>query len=227
MEKTTDKIKKRDRILSVAIRRFYDDGYRNTPIEQIARDAEVTAPLVNYHFGSKDNLAKAAMETILSAIKNKLSEIAYLKGIPYDLKASTVTDMLTFDQLWHTDQKARSFYVEFLNLGFETCSMEKIISFYKMHDRQYHLNIDRASGELSMLTMSAIYSYFGLQYSYFCGKLSVGSHEDFIEYVIRTQFRFMRFSEAEIDEIIANGRALHRSLNIRLEPYFEISSDVG
>ena len=51
-EKTT----RRDEIISVATRFFYEKGLKNTYFEMIANELNITAPLISYHFKSKDNL---------------------------------------------------------------------------------------------------------------------------------------------------------------------------
>ena len=58
----------RERILSVAIRSFSDLGYEGTTTAGIARDADVTQPLVHHHFGSKEGLWRAAMDAVFSNV---------------------------------------------------------------------------------------------------------------------------------------------------------------
>ena len=52
----------RQRILAAAVTRFADDGFRQTSVAQVARDAGLTAPAVHAHFGSKQALFHAAFE---------------------------------------------------------------------------------------------------------------------------------------------------------------------
>lgn len=125
--------------------------------------------------------------------------------------------------MWNEDIKAQRFYLDFMNCGFETCFMNTIYNFYKMHDRQYHLKIDRMSGELSMLATAASFGYFSLQYAFFTGKLDCKTYEQFSDYAIRMQFRFMNFTEDEIDEIMDRGTQVYNMLDINIEPYFTIS----
>jgi len=56
----------RDRILAVAIRSFAERGYAGTKVTAVAREAGVTQPLINHHFGSKEGLWRAAMDELFS-----------------------------------------------------------------------------------------------------------------------------------------------------------------
>ncbi|MFA0814723.1 MAG: TetR/AcrR family transcriptional regulator [Anaerofustis sp.] len=222
MENYEEKINRRDEIVSVATRLFYEKGYKNTYFESIANEINITAPLISYHFKSKDNLARAVFESIGANIKNKLSEKIYLSKMPYDLKVSTVVDFLTLDKLWNDDENARNFFLEYMNCGFESCFTENNINFFKIHDRQYHLDIDRESGELSMLSIAATFASFSLSYAYYTGRLDCKTHEQFYDYLMRTQFRFMRLHDDEIDKIIRVGKDVFQMLNIQIMPYFQI-----
>lgn len=50
----------RQRVLRMAVVRFADQGFRQTSVAQIARDAGVSAPAVHGYFGSKEDLFRAA-----------------------------------------------------------------------------------------------------------------------------------------------------------------------
>jgi AcrR family transcriptional regulator len=57
-----------ERILAAAVARFAADGFRQTSVAQIARDAGVTAPAVHAHFGSKQALFHAAFERDIAGL---------------------------------------------------------------------------------------------------------------------------------------------------------------
>jgi AcrR family transcriptional regulator len=58
----------RERILTAAIRAFSEVGYAGTSTAEIARVAGVTQPLIHHHFGSKDGLWRAAIDTVFSNV---------------------------------------------------------------------------------------------------------------------------------------------------------------
>lgn len=54
----------RPRILEAALNEFAEKGFEDASLAAIARKVGVTAPLILYHFGSKQNLWKDAMEIL-------------------------------------------------------------------------------------------------------------------------------------------------------------------
>jgi AcrR family transcriptional regulator len=67
----------KQRILVCAVVRFAGEGFRGTSVAQIARDAEVTAPTVHAHFGSKEDLFQAAfahdIEALLEMFRDRIA----------------------------------------------------------------------------------------------------------------------------------------------------------
>lgn len=58
----------KDRILHAATAEFAEKGYRGATLRGIAVRIDVTAALINYHFGSKERLAEAVIEMQRHAI---------------------------------------------------------------------------------------------------------------------------------------------------------------
>lgn len=54
----------RERILDAAFRRLVGDGYAALSVREIARDAGVNHALINYHFGSKDQLVVDVLDAV-------------------------------------------------------------------------------------------------------------------------------------------------------------------
>lgn len=221
MKTHNSKYTKKDEIIDVAKKLFYLNGISATSFEQIAKESDITAPLITYHFQTKNNLAKAVMENISINNKNSISEKIYNTGMTYDLKISTVVEIRAMIMLTDKDPHYRNFFLEFMNCGFETSFLNCNIDFYKIHDRQYHLNIDRTKDELSLLSIASCFSSFSLIYAYYTDRLSC-SLDQLMEYVIYLQFRLMHVSEEEIDRILCEGKKVFEQLDLKVEPYFQI-----
>lgn len=58
----------RDRIVAAALDLFADRGFDGATTRAIAERAGVTQPLLNYHFSSKDELWRAAVDNIFEAL---------------------------------------------------------------------------------------------------------------------------------------------------------------
>jgi TetR/AcrR family transcriptional regulator len=56
----------RERILQAAHDRFTHQGFANTSVREICEDADVTAPVLYYHFGDKEGLFAAVAEEALN-----------------------------------------------------------------------------------------------------------------------------------------------------------------
>lgn len=89
------------RILEAAFRRLVHEGYAALSSREIAKDAGVNHALINYHFGSKDNLVIA----VLDAANRKLLE----------RQRGMYSAAGTFAQKW---RQARAFYEDDLASGF-------------------------------------------------------------------------------------------------------------
>jgi AcrR family transcriptional regulator len=55
----------REKILASATKLFSAQGYANTSLAQVAKDAEVSKALIFWHFASKDELFRAALKSSL------------------------------------------------------------------------------------------------------------------------------------------------------------------
>ncbi len=60
------RVSTREKILDVAGRLFATQGYADTSLAQVARSAEVSKALILWHFNSKDDLFRTALQNFLS-----------------------------------------------------------------------------------------------------------------------------------------------------------------
>jgi|SRR5579871_145821 len=63
----------RERILAAALELFSDRGFDGASTREIAARAGVTQPLLNYHFTSKDELWRAAVDGLFDALNRALA----------------------------------------------------------------------------------------------------------------------------------------------------------
>jgi len=72
----------RDRILAAAAELFADRSFAGASTREIAARAGVTQPLLNYHFRSKDELWRAAVDLLFDRLNRTLSDrVAGLRGV--------------------------------------------------------------------------------------------------------------------------------------------------
>src|SRR6516164_1251969 len=72
----------RDRIVAAAIDLFSERSYDGATTRDIAARAGVTQPLVNYHFRSKEELWRAAVDALFERLNQTMDERAHgLRGV--------------------------------------------------------------------------------------------------------------------------------------------------
>lgn len=211
----------RNKIIDAATKLFYENGYNNTSFEKIAEFCEITKPLITYHFKTKANLAKEVVLKCNIEMKNQLDEKIFNTFENYDLYYSTVAELIVLIELYSDDEKATRFFLEYLNSGFENLFINNLTSFYKIIDRRYHLNINRDSNEITMLSTAAMFASLSLLYSYLTGKLEC-SYDDFKNYSVRLQLKIMNINNEEIDEIVEGGKRILNDLEYKICPYFKV-----
>ena len=88
----------RDRILDVALDLFSELSFDGATTREIARRAGVTQPLLNYHFSSKDELWRAAVQRLFGALSSSMAERAQgLRGVDELITARLlVREFVTF-----------------------------------------------------------------------------------------------------------------------------------
>jgi len=74
----------RPRILAAAVELFADRGYGRTSMREVAAAAGCTKPALYYHFGSKDDLFRAAIGQCMTGLKPLLDQVATLPGTVRD-----------------------------------------------------------------------------------------------------------------------------------------------
>ena len=68
--------RKRKRILAAALDRFSELSFDGATTREFAARADVTQPLLNYHFSSKDDLWRAAVDGLFAELNEALSSRA-------------------------------------------------------------------------------------------------------------------------------------------------------
>jgi AcrR family transcriptional regulator len=68
----------RDKILQTAARLFSEQGYENTPLSQVARQAKVSKALIFWHFDCKEQLYRKALRKTLEPYVIDVDDLAGL-----------------------------------------------------------------------------------------------------------------------------------------------------
>jgi TetR/AcrR family transcriptional regulator len=88
----------RDRILGAALDLFSERSFDGATLRDIARRAGVTQPLLHYHYRSKDELWRAAVDLLFAELRDAMAERSHgLRGVD-ELTAAKlrVREFITF-----------------------------------------------------------------------------------------------------------------------------------
>lgn len=83
----------RDRLLAVARRRFAAMGFERTTIRDVVGEAGANLGAVTYHFGSKQALYEAVLESLIGPMRARLDDALASSGAPLDRIESAVRAM--------------------------------------------------------------------------------------------------------------------------------------
>ncbi|QSX09458.1 helix-turn-helix transcriptional regulator [Alkalibacter rhizosphaerae] len=216
----------KSKILEVATKLFYDHGYNDTYLEHVAELCGITKPLISYHYGSKVDLARVVAETYAKENKNVIAFKLYKyyhDQKKYDLQVSTAVEIRLTQMLNLVDKNVNRFYVERINANYD-CSVpakEVSVPFYKIHDRQYKLDIDHDRDELTMLARASAGAALSLTFSYLRGDFDC-TMEEFLDYAGEVPFKMMNIHPERIQEIIKESKKVIEEIGFSFEPYFKI-----
>ncbi len=85
-----------DRILSAARELFTSRGYDSVSIRDIVGKAKVNLGAVTYHFGSKEALYHAALQSMADPLATRIAELAATPGAPLDRIEAIVRGALAY-----------------------------------------------------------------------------------------------------------------------------------
>src|SRR6476619_3486801 len=88
----------RDRILAAALDLFSERSFDGATLRDIAQRAGVTQPLLHYHYRSKDELWRAAVDSLFAELRRAMDERSHgLRGVDQLTAAKLrVREFITF-----------------------------------------------------------------------------------------------------------------------------------
>ena len=214
----------RENILTTATQLFYEHGYDDTYFYQIAEVLNITKSLISYHFKTKSSLAKEVTETFSVRNKNIISfklYQTYFCNNKFDLQLSTAIEIRLSTALILQDPKVSRYIRESADGHYEDMFTPHYKNFYKIHDRQYHLNINRQNDEISMLARGATAASNAIIIDFINNMLNC-TLEECLDYIVEMNFRFMRVGEKRIAEIIDQSKEIIKQVGFIFKPYFII-----
>ena len=132
-------INRKQKILNIAGRLFLTQGYDNTTVRQIAKEAGVSLGLVTHHFSEKREMAIALLSYQFSVFKSYIHKYVSLEEDP--ILYSAVLVKLNWTVL--SSPKFYEFYIDVLkNDIYLDVIIGSGIETYDMINRKYNLGLD-------------------------------------------------------------------------------------
>lgn len=195
----------RREILEAAYWLFYDKGYNDTSLEDIARKCGVTKQAVTYHFGSKGGLGKEVAALISTRVSGNFEVLAKRCDPDASSEHISAAHLIWFSQVYRHDEKAFRFFREFILLDEHFSDLVAYVQ--PTYER------DMSGGTTNMLDsvrqmqmMSAFYAGKGLLYHYALGNLGC-SEELFAQYYFSNYFKTF-YPDQELKKLYQEGKKL-------------------
>lgn len=206
----------RREILEAAYWLFYDQGYNNTSLEDVARRCGVTKQAVSYHFGSKNGLGKEVAAMISTRVGANFEMLAKRYNPQATSEHISAAYLIWFSQAYRNDEKAFRFFREFILLDENFSDLVAYVT--PAYERDISEKTADMLGSLrQMQMMSAFYSGKGLLYHYALGNLNC-SEELFAQYYFSNYFENF-YTDQELRSLYRKGKEILQGMGENLVTY--------
>lgn len=194
-EKLTTKGKKtRENIMNTAKRLFYERGFTNTGIQDIAEDAGVKLGTMTYYFKKKNDLVGEIYNTYFMGLYNTIGDILGQESTLFTKYCFTL--ICFFDSILK-DSKNMRFYYEILEKG---ASRKERLYLLKTFNRScldfFNKSYDNA--DLDVLAISNYGAQKEIFMDYYDRELPY-TERAIVEYLVRNTFRILAIDKETLD----------------------------
>lgn len=203
-------------IIDTAQRMYYRDGFDETSFDAIAKECNITKPLITYHFGTKTQLGGK----IFGKYSKEQANIFFEKAFALDTEANYIYIYFAYSLMcvkyYLADKNAFRFYTQYFSQSF-TDITPGIEDFYKSAGKL--LKTNDKNNILHMQYIGAQYAARGLIYHYVNGEIQC-SWEDFAYYYLSFFNIHRSENKAALDNAIKESFKVLDAVNITLKPDF-------
>lgn len=204
-------------ILEKATQLFYERGYKDTLIESIATELDISKGLITYHYKAKADLGCDVYEFHKNAVST-LVEIN-LNEMNYKVESHI---LLTVQSIFHlrsynNDDKMRRFYLE---IAKEYYSRRTDTYSNLLYKNQFS-KIDYENDEDKMLINITAGAITTLKTLYFEQKLNC-SFDFFENYYLSLPYMLLKIPETTIKSYITKSQEIAKKININFKPNFVV-----
>lgn len=208
-------------IMNAAEKLFYENGYNDTFLDEIANEAGVTKGLITYYFKSKIALANNVNNRVFAKQKNYITQKIYDKYSEYDPQVGVLVENRIQFKMWTEDKYAGRFWYELLkyDTGDSQERLDQMIRFYK--SLFHKLNIQKTSDELRLMALAVSGVTRSIYIAFFEGTFSC-SGEEVLKFISSSKFIYLGFTSERIKFLLDESLKIEQQLDVRIKPYFKL-----
>lgn len=199
---------KKEKILEAAKRLYYQKGFNETSMDEIAQQADVQKSLVQYHFVTKANLGNEIYGDYSLAQFRVFSEKTEHLKKKYSQSEKLIAYTLKTVEYLCQDEKAFRFYREYFSTAFEhvTARLEELSEltglFRKVDKKQLHASY-----------IGIQYALRGIIYHYIIGEIELDKKE-FEHFLVSMLLSSGVYGELDCDAVLKAVHSINNSIDI-------------
>lgn len=202
-------------VIDASKKLFFENGYINTHLNDIAKESGVNAGSMYYHFKKKCLIAEIIYSNMTAETKQIVSEVF----IDSDLQVRTAIETLIFWRLFFNDDNFRRFLYEISkeNVAAQLAKNTGIWLF-DLHNKQYQLGFNE--NYIKMINLTCFASEEEMAINIQEGYIPF-SEEEAAEYDIRLIYELMKINNNRIEEIILLAKKAFSEYDVYLHSDFK------
>lgn len=188
----------RDEILQCSKKLFYQNGYKNTSIRQIANALNIHHPNIYYYFKSKKDIAFAVYGNIYQELRQKLTKCIPMRDVYF-----TGTYLRLHYKIFYWNKKLFTMYYDF--------TKENIVQEYvrPYAIQNYHLYLEAFDLAISDKELDTYFSIASAVEFRFVEALikntNAISFEEAVDLIIKTPLLYMGVQKEKIEDVLVQS----------------------
>ena len=208
---------KKEQIILESRKLFYENGFNNTNLKDIAEKCGIKKQSISYYFSSKNHLGLAVYDFISDEMINTFSTKA--RKIDENILTSVIcaASMIGIVDYYLNDKNAFRFYEEFYfgsltNIDIVLCESRR------------HIYLSEKMNNITIDYIASQYAANGVLYYFIKGQLPQYSTEEFCKYYVTMGLSGMGVAKdkCELNNIYESAKEIYAKIDPIFKPYFVV-----
>lgn len=204
---------KKEEIIRAARKLFYENGYINTNLKDIAQECDIKKQTISYYFKSKALLGLEVYDRLSNEIIDLFIRKARAINSTTDISVACASSMIGIVEYYQNDKNAFRFFEEFY---FSSLTNIDIV----LKESERHMRWAPDLKPITLQYISAMYASNGVLYYYIKGYLPQYTFDEFCAYYTKMALSGIIKDNSESNELYNAAKELYPKLNITFDSYF-------